>query len=135
MARILLVEDDPDNQDVLATMLQIAGQKVVIAPDGTEGIRLATELQPDIILMDMGMGVMDGWTATAQLKAHADLAHIPIIAVTAYATIEDARRAFAAGCDDYIPKPVDYHVLIGKIEEFLIQGCGSGKRESSPSPQ
>ena len=134
MALILLVEDDPDNQDVLATMLQIAGQRVVVATDGAEGLRLANELQPDLILMDMRMGVMDGWTATEQLKAHKELARIPIIAVTAYATVEDARRAFASGCDDYIPKPVDYHVLVGKVKELLFQRCGSDEHESAPSP-
>jgi two-component system, cell cycle response regulator DivK len=119
MALILIVEDDIDNQEVFATMLQIAGHTSVMAANGEEGLRLVEELRPDLILMDMGMPVMDGWTAAELLRANPALADIPIIAVTSYAMAEDARRALAVGCNDYLSKPIDYYDLIDKIEALL----------------
>ena len=119
MALILVVEDDPDNQDVLTTMLQIAGHTTILASNGAEALKLAVEKHPALILMDMGLPVMDGWTATAQLKAHPRLMTIPIVAVTSYAMTEDAQRARSVGCTDYIAKPIDYVVLITKIAALL----------------
>jgi len=119
MTHILLVENDVDNQAVLMTMLQMAGYTATLAPDGQEGLRLAEELHPDLILMDMGMPILDGWEATKRIKAHPRLGRIPVIAVTSYAMTGDAKRALDAGCSDYLSKPIDYFVLIDKIRAQL----------------
>lgn len=131
MALILVVEDDPDNQDVLTTMLQIAGHTTVIASNGAEALRLAAERYPALILMDMGLPVMDGWMATTQLKAHPQLATIPVIAVTSYAMTEDAQRARAVGCTDYIAKPIDYTVLTTKVVALLPGDVSSPRPNAS----
>jgi CheY-like chemotaxis protein len=121
MAAILIVEDDPDNQNVLATMLQIAGHTNTIAANGTEAVKLAEDTHPDIILMDIGLPIMDGWEAIERIKAKPDLARIPVIAVTAYATTDDAKKAFTVGCSDYMPKPIDYYVLVDKLNAVLAR--------------
>jgi two-component system, cell cycle response regulator DivK len=127
MARALIIEDDPDNQHVIATMLEMAGHDVKIAPNGAAGIDVAELWQPEIILMDMAMPVLDGWSATQQLRAHPQLAEIPILAVTSYAMPEDAQRAFEVGCSDYLSKPIDYFVLVAKVAELLAPAPQPGE--------
>jgi two-component system cell cycle response regulator DivK len=92
---------------------------VIQAVDGEEGVRVAEQQKPDLILMDLGMPVMDGWEATRKIKANDALKHIPIIAVTSHAMVGDEIDARKAGCDDYLPKPVDDEELLKKIKKFL----------------
>ena len=119
MAKILLVEDNEMNRDMLSRRLERKGFRVLIAPDGRQGIDLATSETPDLILMDMDLPVVDGWEATRQVKAAEGTRSIPVIALTAHAMVGDRDRAMAAGCDDYDTKPVDFPRLLGKIETLL----------------
>ena len=119
MAKILLVEDNEMNRDMLSRRLERKGYEVLIALDGREGINLARSERPDLILMDMSLPIIDGWEATRQLKAAEDTKHLPVIALTAHAMAEDERKAREAGCDDYDTKPVDLERLLGKIEKLL----------------
>lgn len=119
MIRILLVEDDDMLQDILAERLELRDFDVVLADNGQEGIEKAYTEKPDIILMDMRLPVLDGWEATNQLKSNPETQHIPIIALTAHALIGDKEDSLAAGCDDYLPKPVDFPSLLEKIEQLL----------------
>ena len=119
MSKILLVEDNEMNRDMLSRRLERRGYQVVIAEDGGAGVSLAKSVQPDLILMDMSLPVIDGWEATRQLKGEADTQKIPIIALTAHAMAGDEEKARAAGCDDYETKPVDLPKLLGKIEALL----------------
>jgi two-component system, cell cycle response regulator DivK len=119
MARILVVEDDLDNQDVIRRMLELTGHVVTIANDGNEGLAAAETEQPDLILMDMSMPELDGWTLTRILKANPELARIPIIAVTSHAMREDQKRAREVGCDAYMSKPIDYYKLNEMVQRFL----------------
>lgn len=119
MARILLVEDNEMNLDMLSRRLQKREYEVLIATDGAQGVQMATDELPDLILMDMSLPVMDGWEATRRIKSNADLAHIPIIALTAHAIAGDREKALAAGCDEYESKPVKFPQLLAKIKQFL----------------
>jgi CheY-like chemotaxis protein len=119
MAKILLVEDNEMNRDMLARRLERRGYQVVIAVDGDQGVRLAQEEAPDLILMDMSLPVLDGWEATRQLKALPATQAIPIIALTAHAMAGDREKALAAGCNDYDSKPIEFPRLLGKIEALL----------------
>ncbi|NJM65443.1 MAG: response regulator [Acaryochloris sp. RU_4_1] len=119
MPKILLVEDNELNRDMLGRRLHRRGYEVVIAVDGAEGVSKATSEQPDLILMDMSLPVMNGWQATQNLKAGVQTASIPIIALTAHAMVGDQEKALAAGCDDYDTKPVDLKRLLQKIEKQL----------------
>ena len=119
MARILLVEDNEMNRDMLARRLTRAGHSVMIAADGQQGIDLARSEAPDVVLMDMSLPVVDGWEATRRLRAHAATAMLPIIALTAHAMEGDRDRALDAGCDDYDTKPIDLPRLLGKIGRLL----------------
>lgn len=114
--KILLVEDNEMNRDMLSRRLARRNYEVLIAKNGLEGVSIAARSRPDVILMDMSLPVMDGWTATRKIKANPVLASIPIIALTAHAMIEDKQRALAAGCDEYQTKPIDFKELISKIE-------------------
>lgn len=116
MAKILLVEDNEMNSDMLSRRLQRKGFEVEIAEDGQQGIDIAVSSKPDLILMDLSLPVMDGLEATRQIKATADLAHIPIIALTAHAMTSDRDKALEAGCDDFDTKPIDFNRLLEKIE-------------------
>jgi CheY-like chemotaxis protein len=107
------------NRDMLSRRLQRRGYEVVCALDGQEGIDLAGRERPDLILMDMSLPVLDGWEATRQLKADADLGGIPVIALTAHAMASDERQALEAGCDDYDTKPVELPRLLAKMEALL----------------
>jgi len=119
MAKILLVEDNEMNRDMLARRLERRGYQVVIAVDGDQGVRLAQEEAPDLILMDMSLPVLDGWEATRRLKAIPATQAIPIIALTAHAMSGDREQALEAGCDDYDSKPIEFVRLLGKIQALL----------------
>ncbi len=119
MARILLVEDNEMNRDMLSRRLQRKGYEVVIAVDGGEGVAMATSQRPDLILMDMSLPVLNGWDATRQIKADPALNRIPVIALTAHAMASDREQALAAGCDGYETKPIDLPQLLEKIESLL----------------
>jgi len=119
MPRILLVEDNEMNRDMLSRRLLRKGFEVVIAEDGALGVARAISDSPALILMDMSLPVIDGWEATRRLKADAATAHIPIIALTAHAMSEDRDKAMAAGCDDYDTKPIDLERLLAKIASLL----------------
>lgn len=118
MQRILLVEDNELNRDMLSRRLIRLGYDVMVAVNGVEGIHQANELLPDLILMDMSLPVMDGWEATRKLKAAAKTAAIPVIGLSAHAMAGDAEKAMAAGCDDYDTKPVDFERLVDKISRL-----------------
>lgn len=121
MARILLVEDNALNRDMLSRRLLRRGHEVLLATDGQEAIDIARAEQPDIVLMDLSLPVIDGWTATRQLRGDARTAGLRIIALTSHAMVGDEERALAAGCDDYDTKPVDLARLLGKIEAQLAR--------------
>lgn len=119
MAKILLVEDNEMNRDMLSRRLVRKGYEVLLALDGEEGVEKTTQDQPDIVLMDMSLPKMDGWQATRLLKAQDQTRHIPIIALTAHAMTEDREKALNAGCDDFDTKPIELDRLLGKIESLL----------------
>lgn len=119
MAKILLVEDNEMNLDMLSRRLERRGFAIVIAVDGAQGVDLAKNERPDLILMDMSLPVMDGWEATRRIKADPDVKHIPIIALTAHAIAGDRERCLAAGCDEYESKPVKFPRLLEKIQTIL----------------
>ena len=115
MAKILLVEDNEMNRDMLSRRLERHGFDLVMAKDGNEGVELSSVENPDLILMDMSLPVLDGWEATKQIKANEKTRHIPIIALTAHAMSGDREKALEAGCDEYDTKPVDLPRLLEKI--------------------
>lgn len=117
--KILLVEDNEMNRDMLSRRLERKGYSVVIAVDGGEGIELARREAPDLILMDMSLPVVDGWEATRRLKGAEDTRGIPVIALTAHAMSGDREKSLEAGCDDYDTKPIELPRLLGKIEALL----------------
>ncbi|MFN8633149.1 MAG: response regulator [Chloroflexota bacterium] len=119
MAKILLVEDNEMNRDMLSRRLQRRGHDLVVAADGAQGLALARSELPHLILMDMSLPIVDGWEATRQLKADPATGSIPIIALTAHAMAEDRERALEAGCDDYDTKPIELPRLVGKIDALL----------------
>ena len=119
MTKILLVEDDEMNRDMLSRRLIKRGYEVAIAIDGEKGVAMAVSERPDIILMDMSLPGIDGWTATRQVKADEVTGRIPVIALTAHAMAGDREKALEAGCDDFDTKPVELQRLLGKIEELL----------------
>jgi CheY-like chemotaxis protein len=117
--KILLVEDNEMNRDMLSRRLARNGFDVAIAVDGRQGVEMASSEKPDLILMDMSLPVMDGWEATRHVKANSDTSAIPVIALTAHAMTDDREKALAAGCDDFDSKPVDMPRLLGKIRQLL----------------
>ena len=120
--RLLLVEDNEMNRDMLTRRLERRGYQVLVAMDGAESIAVARRESPGLILMDMSLPVMDGWEATRLLKAEPAMKNIPVIALTAHAMSGDREKALAAGCDDFDTKPVDFQRLLGKIERLLPPG-------------
>lgn len=120
--KILYVEDNEDNIYMLERRLKRAGFEVLIARDGAEGVAMAGAEQPDLILMDMGLPVLDGWAATSQIKAAPATQHIPVIALTANAMSGDREKAMAAGCDDFDTKPVELPRLLEKIQALAPGG-------------
>ena len=121
MPKILLVEDNEMNRDMLSRRLMRKGYEVVCAVDGEEGVAMSGSETPDLILMDMSLPVMDGWEATRTLKANEATKALPVIALTAHAMDGDEQKAREAGCDDYDTKPVDLPRLLGKIEALLAK--------------
>jgi two-component system cell cycle response regulator DivK len=119
MHRILYVEDNDDNVYMLKSRLERKGFSVIVARDGAEGIAMAVDQKPALILMDLSLPVIDGWEATRQLKARPDTRHIPIIVITAHAMEGDRESALATGCDDFDTKPVQFSRLLGKIQSLL----------------
>ncbi len=126
MVRILLVEDNEMNRDMLSRRLMRHGFDVVLAVDGQEGVTLAGQEAPDLILMDMSLPVTDGWEATRLIRADERTRGIPVIALTAHAMAGDRDKALAAGCDDYDTKPVDFQRLVEKIRRLLDNGAPRG---------
>ncbi len=122
MPKILLVEDNEMNRDMLSRRLLRRGYEVVIAVDGQQGVDLAGSTQPNVILMDMSLPVIDGWEATRRIKADPATKAIPVIALTAHAMAGDREQALAAGCDDYDTKPIDLTRLLPKIEKYTGPG-------------
>ena len=119
MAKVLLVEDNEMNRDMLSRRLIRRGFEVVFALNGKEGVELARSEKPDIILMDMSLPIMDGWEATRRVKADDVTRTVPVIGLTAHAMAGDREKAIEAGCDDYDTKPVEIDRLVGKIEKLL----------------
>jgi CheY-like chemotaxis protein len=119
MVKILLVEDNEMNWDMLSRRLRRKGYEVVIATDGKQGVDMALSEAPDLILMDMSLPVLDGWEATRQIKMAPGTQAVPIIALTSHAMKGDREQALAAGCDDYDVKPIEFPRLLGKIQAFL----------------
>ena len=122
--KLLLVEDNEMNRDMLSRRLMRNGYDIVIAIDGQQAVNMASSEGPDLILMDMSLPVIDGWEATRQVKSNAGTRQIPIIALTAHAMAEDKDKAMAAGCDDFDTKPVDIQRLLGKIQALLNGRAG-----------
>src|SRR4051794_12748337 len=119
MSKILLVEDNELNRDMLSRRLLRKGYDVLIAEDGAEGAAIATSERPDLILMDMSLPVLDGWEATRRLKAAPVTRPVPVIALTAHAMVADRERSLEAGCDDFDTKPIEIERLLGKIARLL----------------
>jgi CheY-like chemotaxis protein len=119
MTKILLVEDNEMNRDMLSRRLERKGYQIVLAVDGQQAVDMAASEAPALILMDMSLPVIDGWEATRRVKANATTKHIPIIALTAHAMQGDEQKAKEAGCDDYDTKPVELPRLLGKMEALL----------------
>jgi CheY-like chemotaxis protein len=119
MAKILYVEDNEDNIFMLTNRLERKGYEIIVAKDGAQGVKMTRSESPNLILMDLGLPVLDGWEAIRQLKTASETSAIPIIALTAHAMAADRERAFDAGCDDFDTKPVDLPRLLQKIQRLL----------------
>ncbi len=126
MTRILVVEDNEMNRDMLTRRLERRGYEVAVAVDGGQGLALARSEAPDLILMDMSLPVLDGWEATRQLKAAPETRAIPIIALTAHALATDRAKAEEVGCDGYLAKPCEPRRVVSEVERFLGTDGGSG---------
>jgi len=122
MPKILLVEDNEMNRDMLSRRLERRGYQVVIAVDGEQGVAMAQSEAPDLILLDMSLPGLDGWEAARRLKAAAETHAIPIIGLTAHAMVGDREKAIEAGCDDFDTKPVEFQRLLEKIDALLDKG-------------
>ena len=109
------------NRDMLSRRLKRKGFEIEVALDGQQGVEMARDLMPDIVLMDMSLPIKDGWTATSELKADSATAALKVIALTAHAMDGDRQKAMDAGCDDYDTKPIDLKRLLGKIQSLLDQ--------------
>jgi CheY-like chemotaxis protein len=127
MPKVLLIEDNEMNRDILFRRLSRRGYEVVCAFDGRQGIEMARSEMPDIILMDLGLPEVDGWEATRRVKADHETRHVPVIGLTAHAMSGDREKALAAGCDEYDTKPVELERLIEKMERLLTERRGSQK--------
>ena len=119
MSKILIVEDNEMNRDMLSRRLERKGYNVVMAEDGKKGVDMSKSENPDLILMDLSLPVMDGWEATSTIKGNEETKKIPIIVLTAHAMAGDREKALDAGADEYDTKPIDFKRLLGKIKEFI----------------
>jgi two-component system cell cycle response regulator DivK len=117
--RILIVEDDDDTQGMVRFLLEYKGYEVLLAKDGKQGLEVANREKPDLILLDLAMPEMDGWSVAHKLKGDPATKAIPVIAVTAYTMSSDRRMALSAGCDGFIGKPMNVPEFIAEIEKFL----------------
>jgi len=117
--KILYVEDNEDNVYVVKSRLTRAGFTILIAADGAQGVAMASTEQPDLILMDLSLPVLDGWEATRRIKAAPETKHIPVVALTAHAMAGDREKALAAGCNDFDTKPIELPRLLQKIRALL----------------
>ncbi len=124
--RVLLVEDNRDNQDMMRFLLERAGYLVYTADNGVEALRRARDIRPDVILMDLSLPELDGWSAARELRADEDLKDIPLIAVTAHTLPGDRRRALDAGFDSYISKPINVRTFDNMVANVV------GKRNRLP---
>ncbi len=122
MPKILLVEDNELNRDMLSRRLKRRDYDVEMAVDGQEGVDLTRSLMPDLVLMDMSLPIIDGWTATGILKSDATTRHIPIIALTAHAMEGERQKCLDAGCDDFDTKPIEFKRLLEKINHWIEVG-------------
>ncbi|MBI1794335.1 MAG: response regulator [Chloroflexi bacterium] len=128
--RILIVEDNIDNYELVRFLLERAGYDTFWAHSGREGIDMSKAKRPDLILMDLSLPEMDGWTATERIKADLETKHIPIIALTAHTLPGDRKRALEAGCDDYLSKPMNIELFTETVEKNLARA--KHKRKSGP---
>ncbi|HEX8245349.1 MAG TPA: response regulator [Longimicrobium sp.] len=119
---VLLVEDNEDNRTVYRTILEHFGYRVTEARNGEDGVRMAREQRPDLILMDISIPLIDGWEATRILKSEPDTSHIPIIALTAHALATDRQRAQEVGCDGYLAKPCEPRRVVAEVQRFIGEG-------------
>ena len=119
MSKILIVEDNEMNRDMLSRRLERKGFEIVMAEDGQEGVDMSKSENPDLILMDLSLPVMDGWEATSIIKENDNTKDIPIIVLTAHAMAGDREKAIEAGADEYDTKPIEFKRLLGKIHDFL----------------
>ena len=119
MSKILIVEDNEMNRDMLSRRLMRKGFEIAMAEDGQKGVDMSKSENPDLILMDLSLPVMDGWEATSTIKSDPETNSIPIIVLTAHAMAGDREKALAAGADEYDTKPIEFKRLLGKIKEFL----------------
>jgi CheY-like chemotaxis protein len=121
MARILLVEDSEQIWDFLSRRLQRRGHEVLLAHDGEAGVEASKASQPDVVLLDMNLPIMDGWTAARAMKGDPQTRNVPIIALTAHAMAGDREKTIQAGCDDYHPKPIDFARLLEQIDALALK--------------
>ncbi len=119
MAKILIIEDTENNRVLLTRRLKPRGYDIITAEDAEKGLPLVQAERPDLVLMDVGLPGMNGWEATRQLKSNPATKQIPVVALTAHAMDGDREKAFAAGCDDYEVKPIDFNRLFEKIDRLL----------------
>ena len=127
MFKILLVEDDLMNRDMIARYLTNEGYRVICAGDGANAMLLARKERPDLILMDMGLPILNGWQATYRLKTAAETRNIPIIALTAFAMAEDRAKCLAVGCQAFESKPVNFGRLLTTMRQLLTPDAGDGQ--------
>jgi two-component system, cell cycle response regulator DivK len=132
--RILIVEDNADNRTLIKDVLDAMNYEVVEAVDGVEGVEKALSSNPSLILMDLSLPHKDGWEATRELKTHASMKSVPIIALTAHAMVGDKERAIEAGCDDYISKPINLAELNEKIKKYVAQSIAAAKPAENATP-
>lgn len=133
MAKILIVEDDTLNREMIARRLTWEGHTVITATNGEDSIVITEAECPDLVLMDVGLPLLSGWQASRQIKAIQATCHIPIIALTAFATDDDRERSLSFGCDDFETKPIDFQQLLEKIAVLLNkhESCNDRMREAS----
>ena len=119
MTTLLLVEDNEMNRDMLTRRLERKGYTIIPAGDGEEALASIAKRRPDLVLMDMNLPVLTGWSTCEALRRQDDTRTLPVIALTAHAMAGDERKALDAGCDDYLTKPIDFPLLLAKIEKLL----------------
>lgn len=119
MTKILLVEDNEMNRDMLSRRLSKKGFEVLLAVNGEEAVNLARSERPDLVIMDMSLPVMDGWEATRRIRADQDIGGMPVVGLSAHAMAGDREKGLEAGCNDYDTKPVDFQRLLDKISALL----------------